>query len=294
MESINALELDVAAHTRHKNLQPYSSRTKRHDQGTEAFPEASTPLAFERQHSKDSDGKLPSVFRDPAKHLSQVVQNLESNYASASIQAGRCGEAGVCFAVATGWSSVQALQGVAPNGAHQTDALSVDVAQDEFFPVPLIPLCAASAPCWVLGSFDSSIFPSLVATAQAVGDGCVDCIEDIQPDGTFSLLVPAEKQFELRTSQSDGKPSLVFGPFQSGPPNTVMYLSALGQSADRSHLRSIEIALPRLEVPPHGLWHRPQSSKQPEATGKGESCTCFEEHSDTEDDADPDSCAHKD
>lgn len=154
-----------------------------------------------------------------------------------------------------GWDNADVAQQSPSDATTATEGLSYS---DEFFPATPKIICPVGSSSMVLGAFDDGIFASR-ATAVGVRYRGIEYAEDVQPDGTFSLVAMVDSQFELKTQRSDGTESFAFGPFYAASPGRVTHLGLLEPPRDglgtlgEDDPRGVEIVLPALEFPPQSL-----------------------------------------
>lgn len=209
-----------------------------------------------------------------------------------------------------GWTNVNA-----PEQNVETEKVSEasprpapPVATQEFFPPPPAVVCPLRESSLVLGAFDDSICAT-TAMACSINHSAITYTEEVQPDGTFSLVTLANSSFDLRTVKPDGSTSLSFGPFRAKGPNEVTYVGLLEPPRsdeikwEPSDLKSyslvpstVEIVLPRLEFPAHAAVarHDPEEEEKsverddtetdspPTQKVREERCTCFEGYAEEE------------
>jgi len=191
-----------------------------------------------------------------------------------------------------GWTNVDAPEVNPPRQEAPLRPLPPDATQ-EFFPPPPEVVCPIRVSSMVLGAFDANV---CAASAMACSlEHCgIDYADEVQPDGTFSLVTLAETGFELRTTKLDGTSSLSFGPFEAKGPYQVTHVGLLEPTRPEdegrfveSELRdlclvpsTVEIVLPRLEFPPHGPIVNEDAESRPI---REERCTCFEGYDEEED-----------
>mmetsp|Transcript_77702 Transcript_77702/g.166589 ORF Transcript_77702/g.166589 Transcript_77702/m.166589 type:complete len:1110 (+) Transcript_77702:800-4129(+) len=195
----------------------------------------------------------------------------------------------------TGWNNIDAPEeppSPPPEPECRAAAPEVLEEDDEFYPPVPVPICPVRVSSMVLGAFDDGVFAK-TATAVGLEHRGVDYSEEVQPDGTFSLLAMASSPFELRTQKSDGTDSFNFGPFHANYGNKVTHLGLLEPPRPDAPeigwndliLPSVEVALPRLEFPPHGGedegayaegGEMEECEMEAEPCRWGERCTCFD------------------
>jgi len=179
--------------------------------------------------------------------------------------------------LAPGWTSIGATAspGFAARPRSAQEPAPGLPRTSEFFPEAPQPTCTAWASSLVLGTFDLEV---LAARVSAVGTRYrgADSLEEVSPDGAFSLVVQGGSHFELRTQRSDDAEVSCFGPFPAEAPGHITHLGllprAVGGRACGDDLASrAEVLLPALEFPPQ----RPMDAS-PAAAQSEERCTCFD------------------
>eukprot|EP00927_Polykrikos_kofoidii_P020113 TRINITY_DN19482_c0_g1_i1.p1 TRINITY_DN19482_c0_g1~~TRINITY_DN19482_c0_g1_i1.p1 ORF type:complete len:305 (-),score=66.55 TRINITY_DN19482_c0_g1_i1:296-1210(-) len=221
--------------------------------------------------------------------LQEAASKARRTWTDTLREAGRTHQLG--FQVrATGWENVDAPQDWEPPPSPAERCLPTDdCVPNEFFPEEPPIVCPGQVSTLVLGAFDEGVDASRATTCGVRYRG-VDYTEQVQPDGTFSLIALGGLQFELKTQKVDGTSGFTFGPFFAERAGRTSFLGLLEPPRDGSLkwddiISKVELVLPALDYPqqPTAEAHRERRADSyeegdtdgPHQRGRRERCTCF-------------------
>jgi hypothetical protein len=171
---------------------------------------------------------------------------------------------------AMGWTSIDASEELVPPESVRLPPCRQVV--EEFYPAPVLPQCPARSSSMVVGRLED------VADVAEVFSCGTDhrsssFTDEVQPDGTFSVVCAANSTATLRTMKWDGSSSSDLRAFFGPSCGKVTSMGDLSPS-EKDHMTEfaeIEVVLPRLDVPP---CVSPESSEESSLGGWKEKCTC--------------------